>query len=149
MLHKDFREFIELLNAHAVEYLVVGAHAVAFHARPRYTGDLDILVRATEDNGQKIVAALRDFGFEQLGLVAADFSKPNQIVQLGYEPVRIDISTSITGVSFDDAWSEKCPATLDNQPVCFPSKRHLMANKKAVARDKDIVDLENLRKVRE
>jgi len=149
MLHKDFKEFIELLNAHKVEYLIVGAHAVAFHARPRFTGDLDVFVRPSQANASRLVAVLRDFGFGQSGLTASDFLGPNHVVQLGYEPVRIDIVTSISGVSFDDAWIEKCPAFLDGIPVNFPSKRHLIVNKQSIARDKDIVDLENLRNVKE
>ena len=149
MLHKDFREFIELLNAHQVDFLIVGAHAVAFHARPRYTGDLDIFVRASAENGTRVAAALRDFGFAELGLTSGDFARPGHVVQLGREPVRIDISTAITAVSFDEAWNEKCSGAMDGLPVFFLSKRHLMANKQAVARDKDIVDVANLRKVRD
>ncbi len=148
-IHKDFKEFLQLLNANKVEYLIVGAYAVAYHARPRYTGDLDVFIRATEENGECVAKTLRDFGFASLGITGADFARPNHVVQLGYEPVRIDISSGITAVDFEEAWNEKCSGTLDGIPVYFLGKRHLIENKSAVRRDKDIVDLENLRKMKD
>jgi len=97
-LHKDLREFIASLNSHHVDYLIVGAFALAFHGVPRYTGDIDILVRATPENAAHVDQVLKEFNFASLGLSAADFLQPEQVVQLGYPPNRIDLLTSITGV---------------------------------------------------
>ena len=98
-LSSDSRELIALLNSHGVEYLIVGPHSLAFHARPRFTGDLDILVRPTVENAAKILAVLNEFGFADLGVKATDFTTPEQIVQLGRAPNRIGLLTSITGAS--------------------------------------------------
>ena len=98
-LSKDWREFIELLNSAGIEYVIVGAHSLAFHGRPRYTGDLDILIRANLSEAQKIVDLLNKFGFEGAGFKAADFVEPEQVIQLGRTPNRIDLLTSITGVT--------------------------------------------------
>lgn len=99
-LSRDFKEFIECLNARDVRYLVIGGYAVAHHGRPRYTKDLDVWLEPGPENGERIVAALRDFGFESLGLTAADFQEPDTIIQLGYEPQRIDLLTSAQGLDF-------------------------------------------------
>lgn len=96
---KDLREFIESLNSHGVEYIVVGAHALAFHGRPRYTGDIDLLLRPTLENAARIERVLMEFGFASLWLKAADFLHPERIVQLGVAPNRIDLLTSLTGVT--------------------------------------------------
>ncbi len=102
-LPSGLREFIELLNSHRVEYLIVGAHALAFHGHPRYTGDIDILVRASPENAGRLEQFISAFGFADSGLGAKDFLTPDQIVQLGQPPHRIDLLTSITGVEFDEA----------------------------------------------
>ncbi len=143
-LSSDSRELIALLNSHRVDYLIVGAHSLAFHARPRYTGDLDILVRPTAENAAKIVAALNEFGFGDLGMNASDFTTPGQVVQLGRAPNRVDLLTSITGVSIDEAFTTRVSAELDNLPVSFLSKTLLIANKRAVGRPQDLADLTEL-----
>ena len=97
-LNADLREFIELLNSRGVEYVIVGAHSLAFHGRPRYTGDLDLLVRPSRENAAKLVSLLRDFGFEKGDFAEADFTVPEQMIQLGRVPTRIDLLTSISGV---------------------------------------------------
>ena len=102
-LNADLREFIELLNSRGVEYVIVGAHSLAFHGRPRYTGDLDILIRPSEENATKVVALLRDFGFGSTDFAESDFTEPGQIIQLGRIPHRIDLLTSISGVVTDEA----------------------------------------------
>ena len=107
MLSKDFKEFVELLNSHGVEYLVVGGYAVAMHGRPRHTGDLDVWVRRSPENAAKLIAVLRDFGFGELGLKAEDFLKREQVVQLGYPPLRIDLLTEIDGVTFVECYQNK------------------------------------------
>lgn len=96
MLNKDFKEFVELLNSAGVEYLIVGAYALAAHGHPRYTGDIDIWIRRSKDNVTKILKVLEEFGFGSLGLAQEDFSKPDAVIQLGYPPARIDLLTSIS-----------------------------------------------------
>ena len=91
MLNQDFKEFIQLLNDNQVNYLVIGGYAVAIHGHPRYTKDIDIWIEISEENSQKIITALTEFGFGSLGLTAQDFQEPHQIIQLGYPPNRIDL----------------------------------------------------------
>jgi hypothetical protein len=146
-LQKDSREFIELLNSHGVEFLVVGGHAVAFHGHPRFTGDIDFWIRAEIDNATRLLSALRSFGFEQLALTADDFTTPGRIVQLGHPPNRIDLLTSISGVAFEAAWAAREMATLDGLPVFFLGWRSLIDNKLASGRPKDLADVAKLKAV--
>ena len=146
-LQRDLREFIESLNSHAVEYIVVGAHAVAFHGHPRYTGDLDFLVRPTRDNATRLLAALDAFAFHDLGLSIEDLILPDLAVQLGRAPNRIDLLTSITGVSFDEAWDGRVPGALDGLPVSFLGLATLLRNKEATGRDQDAADVRRLRAI--
>jgi len=104
-MQPDFRELLALFNARHVEYLIVGGYALAFHGAPRFTGALDIFVKLDTANAQRILAALEAFGFASVGLTLNDFERPDQVVQLGVPPVRIDLLTSITGVSWDEAWA--------------------------------------------
>src|SRR5476651_466363 len=113
ILEKDFQEFIELLNKHEVAYMVVGAHALAFHGRPRHTGDLDIWINPSEQNAIKLVDVLNEFGFGSLGLTKSDFLKENYVTQLGYPPLRIDILNTISGVEFDEAYANKVTGDVD------------------------------------
>src|SRR5687768_7401246 len=115
-LSADLREFIELLNSHGVEYVIVGAHSVAFHGRPRYTGDLDILVRPSQENAEKIATVIAEFGFVESGFQAKDFLEPDQIIQLGRPPSRIDLMTGITGVATPEAFARKLSANLSGVP---------------------------------
>jgi len=101
----DFRELLVLLNKHKVDYIIIGAYALAFHGVPRYTGDMDIFVKPSRINAQRIMAALDEFGFGSVGLKAQDFGSPDKVIQLGVPPVRVDIITSITGVSLEEAFS--------------------------------------------
>ena len=105
MLNKDFKEFIESLRLNAVDFLIVGAHALAAHGRPRYTGDIDIWVRPERDNLARLITALEAFGFASLGVSIEDFWVPEAMVQLGYPPARIDLLTAIDGVSFDECFA--------------------------------------------
>ena len=100
-IERDFKELLELLNSHRVEYLLVGAYALAFHGAPRFTGDLDVFVKPDSANSRRLIAALTDFGFGSVGLSADEFERPDQVVQLGVPPVRIDLITGISGVSRD------------------------------------------------
>jgi hypothetical protein len=122
----------------------VGGHAVAFHGYPRTTGDIDIFVEATEENGGKLAAALADFGFASMGLTARDFLEPDITVQLGYPPHRIDLMTSISGVSFPEAWESRVTATLDGVTIPYIGKAPLLANKAASGRVKDLADRDQL-----
>jgi hypothetical protein len=101
-LSKDWREFLELLNCGGIEYVIVGAHSLAFHGRPRYTAHLDILVRPTSEQAGKLVAILNQFGFAESGFKPADFLEPEQVIQLGRGPIRVDLLTSITGVTNEE-----------------------------------------------
>jgi hypothetical protein len=141
---KDLREFIESLNSHGVEYLVVGAHALAFHGRPRYTGDIDLLLRPALENAARLEQVLIKFSFASLGLKAADFLHPERIVQLGVAPNRIDLLTSLTGVTFDEAWDQRVPGELGGIPVAFLSREILIKNKRATGRTQDAADVEAL-----
>ncbi len=145
-MNKDFNEFLKLLNYHKVKYVIVGAHAVGVHSRPRATGDLDILVRVTMTNAKKIMRVLDDFGFGSAGLTSDDFLKKDEIIQLGYEPVRIDILTSISGVSWSEVWKNKVKGIFGsaNIPVYFIGKIQLIKNKKKTGRLQDLADVKQL-----
>ncbi|HET9418200.1 MAG TPA: hypothetical protein VFO30_02580 [Chthoniobacterales bacterium] len=138
------REFLELLNSRGVEYIIIGAHSLAFHARPRYTGDLDILINPTQKNAARIVDLLNDFGFAASKFNESDFMAPEQMIQLGRAPNRIDLLTSITGVSNAEAFAEKIATELDGIPVFILGKDALIRNKRAVGRPQDITDLDLL-----
>ena len=141
---KDFREFIELLNAHEVDYVVVGGYAVAFHGAPRFTGDIDIFVAPTEANPDRIVAALVDFGFSRDDLHPEDFRKPDMVVQFGIPPLRIDVLTTIDGLLWDEIAPHVIVGRLDELSVRFIGLDELVRNKKASGRPKDIADVEAL-----
>lgn len=143
-LPKDFKEFIECLNANGVEYVIVGGYAQAFHGRPRFTGDLDVLVRPGPENAARLEAALRSFGFAGSGLSAADFLSEERVVQLGVPPCRIDILTSLTGCTFDEVWAGRIPARLGGVPVNFIGREEYVRNKRAVGRPQDLADLDAL-----
>jgi hypothetical protein len=102
-IQKDFKELLELFNGHNVEYIIIGAYALAYHGAPRFTGDIDIFVHPSSENAQKILSALTDFGFGSSNLTIEDFQNSKSVVQLGVPPVRIDILTSITGVTWEQA----------------------------------------------
>jgi len=143
-LPKDWRAFIESLNSSGVDYLIVGAVALAHHGLPRYTGDLDILVRNSAENAQRLELALQKFGFGELGLKSSDFVDSYKVVQLGLPPNRVDLLTSITGVSFEEAWADRVEAKLEGLYVNFISRQSLILNKKATRRPQDLADLEAL-----
>ena len=118
-LEKDFEELLKLFNKYKVKYCIIGAYAFGFYARPRYTKDLDILVEPDMENAGKIIKALDAFGFKSLNLKKRDFSRPNKIVQLGYEPVRVDIITSIKGCNFEEVWQGKARGIYGNQKPLY------------------------------
>jgi hypothetical protein len=143
---RDFKELLELLNAHKVEYLVVGGYALAFHGAPRFTGDIDLFVKPEDANANRILSALGEFGFGSLNFSESDFTSPDNVVQLGVPPVRVDIMTSLTGVSWEKAQAGKVSGSCGETTVSFISKKDLIANKKALGRTKDLADIEALDK---
>jgi hypothetical protein len=141
----DFKELLALFNARGVEYLVVGAYALAFHGAPRYTGDIDLLVKASPENAAKVLGVLNDFGFQSSGLTADDFQKSEHVVQLGVPPVRIDIITSLTGITWEEAIAGKESGHYGDVPVCYIGKTAYIKNKRATGRAKDIADIEAIK----
>ncbi len=138
---KDFEDLFACFAKQDVRAVVVGAHAVAFHAKPRYTKDLDILIEPTPGNAKRVVAALAEFGFGDVGLTADDFASPGRVVQLGHPPNRIDLITSIDGVSFSDVWNGRVEGRYGNAIVQFIGRDELIRNKRASARPQDLADL--------
>lgn len=145
-LHADWIEFLRLLTAHRVRFLVVGGHAVAAHGRPRLTADLDIFLAATRPNADRVVRATEAFGFS--GLVSEVLLKPDTVVFLGREPFRIDLLTSIDGVGFEAAWKRRMRGRLGGRPVAFLGLSDLLANKRAAGRPKDVADVALLQATR-
>ena len=143
-MQKDFRYLLVLLNEHEVDFMIVGGYALAFHGAPRFTGDIDIYVRPDHDNAERILRALTDFGFGSLGLVVDDFQNQNKVTQLGVPPVRVDIITSITGVTWEKASSGKCPGAYGDVPVFYIGKEEFLVNKQSIGRKKDLADVEAL-----
>lgn len=145
-ISQDFKEFIQLLNKNNVKYLVVGGYAVAMHGFPRYTGDIDFWIEAEKENAEKLVKALYEFGFGSLDISINDFTKQNSVVQLGFPPERIDLITSVDGLTFEECWKEKKEVVSDEILIDYISLNHLRINKAASGRDKDLLDLKNLPK---
>ena len=144
MLSKDFKEFVALLNKYDVQYLVVGGYAVAIHGYPRYTKDLDVWIALSPENADKILKALDDFGFGELNLTAEDFSEPDQIIQLGFPPNRIDIMTSLSGVDFNNCYETRLEVNLDGIAFVIIDRVNLKKNKLATGRPQDLADAENI-----
>lgn len=143
MLNQDFREFIQLLNDNQVRYLVIGGYAVALHGYPRYTKDIDIWIEPTPENIARTLQALEQFGFGSLSLSPADFA-PDQIIQLGNPPNRIELIMSPAGVNFEECYASRVQAILDNVTVNFIDLENLKKTKRAAGRMQDLADLENL-----
>ena len=145
----DYTELLSILNAHRVKYLIVGAYAVAIHAQPRATKDLDILVKADPENAKAVFAALAEFGAPLEGLTSADFAEPGPFFRMGREPVGVDILTATPGVEFDDAWSRRVEGVFDketNLRANFISREDLLAAKRAAGRRQDLADVEAIEK---
>ena len=144
--NRDQIDFVKLLTKHGVRALIVGAHALGFHARPRYTKDLDIFVDPSLENAERIVGAIREFGFAELGITPKDLSERGRVIQLGFPPNRIDVMTNISGVTFEEAWQHRVEGTFGGQAVVFIGKEDLMRNKSAAGRHQDLADLDLLRR---
>jgi hypothetical protein len=143
-LPSDWREFIESLNSNNVEYVIIGAVALAHYGYPRYTGDIDILIRNSPENAQRLEAAIASCGLSGLGLQASDFLESYSVIQLGIPPNRIDLLTSCTGVSFDDAWSGRVEATMEGIRTAIIGRDELIRNKPVTNRPQDQADLDFL-----
>ena len=143
-LQKDLREFIKLLSALDVRFVIVGAFAVAYHGYYRYTSDIDLFIDRSDENAERIQTAIEQFGFADLNLAKQDFTEPDQIIQLGVSPNRIDLMTFLSGVKFDEAWAAREYGNLDGLQVPFISKEMLKQNKIACGRLQDLADAEHL-----
>lgn len=144
VLNPDFKEFIQSLNDNDVRYLIIGGYAVAFHGHPRYTKDLDVWIELETENAANMIKALDQFGFSSLGLKTEDFLNPDEIIQLGYPPNRIDIFTTVKGVDFESCYASKVEVTIDEVVMSFIDLENLKKNKKATGRLQDLADIENL-----
>src|SRR6185295_14946174 len=144
-MNQDFRDLLAEFNARQVEFLLVGAHALAAHGHVRATQDLDVWVRPSPENATRVIAALRAFGAPLHDLTEKDLSTPGLIFQIGVEPIRIDVLTVIDGVQFDEAWENRVLTKFGDQPVGVLSEEHLIKNKLTAARTQDLADVERLR----
>ncbi len=145
-LNPDFRDLLVCFSREGVEYVLVGAYALAFHGAPRATGDIDVFVRPTPLNAERTWRALLAFGapLATAGVEPRDFTTPGIVYQIGLPPRRVDILSDISGVSFDEAWESRCMADLEGLPVAFLGRAALIANKRASGRLKDLADVERL-----
>ena len=143
-MQKDFKELLELFNAHNVDYVIVGGYALAFHGAPRFTGDIDILIKPNEQNSKRILEALDEFGFASLDISEDDFTSDGNVIQLGVPPVRIDIMTSLTGVPCEKAMAGRVAGNYGSTTVYFIAREDLIVNKQSLGRQKDLADLEAL-----
>lgn len=149
MTNRDFRDLLAAFSAHSVRFLIVGGYAVTFHARPRFTKDLDLWIDPTSENSNRVVAALADFGapLSTHGVAAKDFENIGTVYQLGMPPNRIDILTAIRGLEFPPCWSRRVAASFADVSVSYLSREDLITNKRAVRRPQDLVDAEELERL--
>lgn len=140
-MNQDFRDLLAEFNARNVEYLVVGAHALAAHGHVRATKDLDVWIRPKLENASRVLAALSAFGAPLHDLTASDLATPGTVFQIGVAPIRIDVITSIDGVDFDKAWVTRIQAPFADQVVQILSREDLIRNKQAAGRDQDLLDV--------
>jgi predicted nucleotidyltransferase len=145
-LNDDFRDLLVELADAGVEFVIVGEFAHAFHGAPRASGDIDIFVRPTRDNAERIVEALVQFGalLASAGINQEDFARPGMVYQIGLPPRRIDLLTEISGVSFEEAWDSREAAEIDGRPVHFIGREAFLKNKQAAGRPKDLADVARL-----
>jgi len=143
-LPDDFKEFLRLLNEHDVAYLLVGGYAVGYHGYPRATADMDIWVAISSDNASKLVDVFSDFGMKSPSLSSSLFQEKGKIIRMGVPPMRIEVLTDIDGVTFDECYRDRLEAEIDGQNVHLISRNHLLKNKRAAARHKDLDDVEHI-----
>ena len=143
-LAPDFDEFFGSLFAHDVEFLIVGAYALAYHGAPRFTGDIDVFVRPTTENAQRLLMALSAFGFPAGDLRPEDLTSPDRILQMGIEPVQIHVMSALSGVAWDEAWSGRQTGRCGSRDLPFIGRQEFVRNKRATGRLKDLADIEAL-----
>lgn len=143
-LAPDFDEFIASLTAHGVEFVIVGAYALAFHGAPPFTGDLDILVRPTLDNATRLLNALEAFGFPVTELTPEAVADQRRMLQMGMPPVQIHVMSAISGVEWDEAWADRIEGPLGRHTVHFLGRESFLRNKRAAARPQDLADIDAL-----
>jgi hypothetical protein len=145
-VNEDFRDLLAALIAAGARFLVVGAHALAVHGVPRATGDLDVWIAADAENAERVHRGLVAFGapVAAMGVTSEDLQRPDQVIQIGLPPRRIDILTAITGVEFGEAWPERVTQEVEGMAVPFIGRAALVKNKRATGRAKDVADLEAL-----
>ncbi|MEM1041751.1 MAG: hypothetical protein AAGI91_03895 [Bacteroidota bacterium] len=144
MLNADYRDMLSAFADAGVEYLLVGAYALAAHGQPRATGDIDLWVRPSPENADRVLRALRAFGAPLSDVRREDFAQPDIVFQLGVSPRRIDVLTVIDGVGFEEAWADRLELVLDGIALPVISRKHLIQNKQAVGRLQDLADIERL-----
>ncbi|MDB5141345.1 MAG: nucleotidyltransferase family protein [Mucilaginibacter sp.] len=147
-LDKDFEDFVGLLNKHNVDYMIIGGYALAFHGKPRHTGDLDIWIDVSDKNAQKMLSVVNEFGMASLGMEKADFLQKGIITQIGYPPLRIDILNEIDGVNFKEAYPNKLVIDVDGLQVNYIGLDDLIKNKQVSGRHQDISDVNELNKLK-
>lgn len=143
-LSSDYKEFLRLLNENEVEYLLIGGYAVAYYGYPRYTGDIDFWIALNPTNAERIVKAIKEFGFDSPELTPEFFLNPKLILRIGVEPYRLEVTTKIDGVDFAECYARRNEVEIDGVKVNLISLEHLKINKRASGRNKDLADLENL-----
>jgi predicted nucleotidyltransferase len=149
MLNKHFLEFLRLLENHKVEFVVVGGYAAAVHGFPRYTGELDVFVGISRENADRLIDAFREFGFSSLDLKPEDFLEPDMVIEIGHEPMKIQVLTGIDGISFERCRSDRILVNVSGLEIPFIGFDSLLANKAASLRNKDRIDLEELTRLRD
>jgi len=142
-VHRDFKDFISLMHANGVEYVIVGSFALSFHGHPRATGDMDVWVRKSPENTSKILKALDEFGFGSLGVTGDDLLE-DKVIQLGQPPVRIDLMTELDGLTPDEVWAGRVAGRFGDLPVFYLGRDAFIRNKRSLGRHKDLADLEAL-----
>jgi hypothetical protein len=143
-MNRDFAEMLDALSAAGAEYLVVGAHALAAHGRPRATGDLDIWIRPDSENASRVWAALVQFGAPLTDITEQDLQTPELVFEIGVVPARIDLLTTLTGLNFEEAWQNRSVFRIDGRDIPFLSREDLIRNKSALGRTRDLADIEDL-----
>lgn len=144
MWSQDFKEFVELLNRHEVEYLIIGGYALGIHGYPRYTGDLDVWINPMPENGRKMAQVMADFGFSSIGLTGQDFAESGNVIQMGHPPFRIDVLTKPDGVEFKECYANRLLIEYEGVPMSVIGLAEFKKNKRASGRPKDMLDLHSL-----
>jgi hypothetical protein len=140
----DFDEFIACLTAHGVEFVIVGAYALAYHGAPRFTGDLDVLIRATPENAARLLAALNAFGFPTPELTPASVVDTRRMIEMGVPPVQIHVMSTISGVEWGEVWDQHIEGPFGARTVPYIGRDTLIRNKRAAGRPKDLSDIDAL-----